>query len=615
MPKKPFLDKLKDGIILFDGGMGTELYNRGVFINKCFEELNLTNPSLVRQVHEDYISAGADAIETNTFGANAIKLKPHQLTDKVYEINYNGAKIASETAGENIYVAGSVGPLGVRIEPLAPLSREEARDIFKSQIKALVDGGVDLIILETFVYPEELLQAIIAVRETCRLPVIAQVTINDDTSSLTGASPEIMIKELESFSPDVAGINCTAGPQSMLNWLDQVRHLTTMPISIMPNAGKPKNIEGRNIYLTSPEYLGEYAKHFIQAGANIIGGCCGTNPDHIRQMRNTVNSLKPELKASKFEIVKVNDTFDVEVIQKEKKSRLSRRLSDKRFVNFAELLPPHGVSAKNEIEKARELNYYGIDVINIPDGPRASARMSALALALQIQRDVGIETVLHYVCRDRNVIGIQSDLLGAYALGLRNILAITGDPPKLGNYPDATAVFDVDSIGLVNILNRLNHGMDIAGNPIGTPTGFFIGVGVNPGAINLEDEIRRLDWKVDAGAELIITQPVFDLTIFERFLIRIQHINLPLIAGIWPLTSYRNAQFMNNEIPGCNVPDNIMNRLDKVQDSKDASRAEGIEIARETISEIKNSVNGFQISAPFGKVQSVIDVLAGFKFD
>jgi methionine synthase I (cobalamin-dependent)/5,10-methylenetetrahydrofolate reductase len=607
-----FIKQINEKVLLFDGGNGTEFYNRGIFINRCFDELNLSNPSLVKQVHEDYKKAGADIIETNTFGANRFKLKTYQLVDKLYEINYQGAKIAREVADGDILVAGAIGPLNVQIEPLGPISREEAREYFREQAQPLIDGSVDLFILETFILSAEIIEAVKAIREICDLPIIAQMTIKEDTTSLTGAKPEIMVKKLEAAGADVIGANCSVGPQVMLNWLEQVRTHTRLPISVMPNAGKPRSIEGRNIYLASPEYLGEYAKHYIQAGANIIGGCCGTGPDHIKRMRNAINALKPGTRKNNFEFVEVKTPHDVKVVSSEEKSRLSRRLQSGHFVTFVELLAPHGVSAKNEIEKAREMFYFGIDVINIPDGPRASARMSALSLAVQIQKEVGIETVLHYVCRDRNVIGIQSDLLGAYALGLKNILAITGDPPKLGNYPDATAVFDVDAIGLVNIINRLNHGLDIAGNPIGRPTAFFTGVGVNPGAVDLKHELSRLDWKIDAGAEYFITQPVFDLDIFESFLDKIQHLKVPVIAGLWPLVSLRNAVFMNNEIPGCHVPDHIMERLSKYEGSKEDSLKEGVDIAKETLEKMMPLINGLQISAPFGRVQSVIDVLNGF---
>ncbi len=610
--KSGFREQLQKSVILFDGGNGTEYYKNGVYINQCYDELNLKNPALVKKVHEEYRTAGADVLETNTFAANRFKLMPFNLTGSLYSINYEGAKLAREVAGDSLYVAGAVGPLGVQIEPLGPIAREEAAGYFKEQMKPLIDGGVDLFILETFIYIDELIQAVKAVRELCDLPVVASMTIDEDTASLTGAEPEVLIREMENTGADIIGINCTAGPQVMLQWLERVRNLTAKPISIMPNAGKPRNIDGRTIYLASPEYFGEYAKHFIRAGANIIGGCCGTGPEHIKKMRNTISSLQPQTRKFNIEIIAPETVPDVKGVPAAMKSRLARRLHDNHFVTMVELLSPRGVEPDTEIGKARDLFFRGIDVINIPDGPRASARMSALALAVKIQREVGIETLLHYVCRDRNVIGMQSDLLGAYALGLRNILAITGDPPKLGSYPDATAVFDVDSIGLVNIINRLNHGMDIAGNPIGKPTGFFTGVGVNPGAINLDEELRRLDWKVDAGAEFIITQPVFDIRLFERFLERIEHIKIPVIAGIWPLSSIRNAEFMNNEIPGCHVPEEILARLRKQEGDKEGSLREGVLVAKETLEAMIGLIRGVQISVPFGRVQTVNDLLEGF---
>lgn len=609
MAKKNFIEILKQKVVLFDGGMGTELYRRGIFINRCFEETNLSQPELVKQIHSDYINAGAEVIETNTFGANRFKLKRFNLQDKLYDIVYAGAKLAGEVAAGKVLVAGSIGPLGVQIEPLGPIAREEAQEYFAEIIKPLLDGGVDLLIFETFINIDELKQAVVAARKLADVPIIAQITIDEDGNTLTGTNPETAITELEATGADVIGINCTVGPQVMLNWLENVRPLTSLPISIMPNAGKPKNVDGRNIYLASPEYFAEYAKLFVKSGANLIGGCCGTTPEHIKRMATAIFALQPKITFQKIEKITIKEENKVRPIEKKDKSRLARSLTMGKFVKFVELLSPRGVDASKEIAKARELYYNGIDVINIPDGPRASARMSALALAVKIQREVGIETVLHFVCRDRNVIGIQSDLLGAYSLGIKNILAITGDPPKLGTYPDATGVFDVDSIGLVNILTRLNNGLDIAGYPIGEPTGFFIGVGVNPFAINLDEELRRLYWKVDAGAEFIVTQPIFDVNEFKKFLKLIEHYRIPIIVGIWPLTSLRNAEFMKNEVPGVVVPDEIIERMRKVADSKERSLAEGIAIAREILAEIAPLVQGVQISAPFGRIDAVMQTL------
>ncbi|MCR4416859.1 MAG: bifunctional homocysteine S-methyltransferase/methylenetetrahydrofolate reductase [Ignavibacteria bacterium] len=610
---KNFRERLENEIIVFDGGTGTYLYEKGIFINRCFEELNLTNPELVKQVHRDYLLAGADVIETNTFGANRFKLAPHGLNEKVYEINFAGAKLAREVAKDNVLVAGSVGPLGVQIEPLGKIGYDEAKDFFKEQIQPLIDGGVDLIILETFTLVEELIQAIRAAREiNPEIPVIAQVTINEEGNLISGEPIEKFVELVSQYKPDVVGFNCSVGPKPMLEALEKLRTLTDLPISIQPNAGYPVNIGGRNIYMTSPEYIAEYSKRFIQTGACIVGGCCGTNPSHIKAIRRAVQALQPSKRLDiKVEELKIEPPANVHVYEKYEKSRLSNKLLREEFVTLVEIVSPRGVSAQNEIQKARKLYHFGIDAINIPDGPRAMARMSALAMAVLIQKEVGIETVLHFACRDRNVIGMQSDLLGAWALGIRNILAITGDPPKLGNYPDATAVFDVDSIGLVNLINRLNHGLDLAGNPIGEATGFSIGVGVNPGAINLDEELRRLDWKVQAGAEYMITQPVFDISLLENFMKRVEHYKIPLIVGIWPLVSYRNAEFMNNEVPGAKVPNDVMERMRRAQEiSKEKAFEEGVKIAKETYDYIRSEVSGVQIAAPLGRIEAVFKMLS-----
>ena len=607
---KSFKERLQSEIIVFDGGTGTYLYDKGIYINRCFEELNLTSPELIIELHRDYVNAGADVIETNTFGANKFALAPHGLESKVYEINYKGAQLAKSVAKDFALVAGSVGPLRVQIEPLGKLSFHEARDTFAEQIKGLLDGGVDLIVFETFSLIEELIQGVRAVRKLhADIPILAQVTINSEGNLLSGESLQRFVEGLSPYHVDAIGMNCSEGPRLMLEALEHLRELTTLPLSVQPNAGLPQNIGGRNLYMTSPEYMAEYAKRFIQTGASIVGGCCGTNPTHIKAIRRAVQALQPAKRMDvKVETLKIEKPDQVRVYGKEEKSRLSKKLVQGEFVKLVELVSPKGISAEKEIAKAKTLYEYGIDAINIPDGPRAIARMSALAMAVQIHNKVGIEPVLHIACRDRNIIGMQSDLLGAWALGVRNILAITGDPPKLGNYPDATAVFDIDAIGLTNLLNRLNHGLDFAGNPIGEPTGFSIAVGVNPGAINLDEELRRLDWKIQAGAEYMITQPVFDLKILEKFLKRIGHIKLPILCGIWPLVSYRNAEFMNNEVPGASVPEDIMERMRKPQSKEEAFQT-GVQIAKETYKRIRSEVQGIQISAPLGKIDAVMMIL------
>lgn len=607
---KSFRDRLQNDIVVFDGGVGTYLYEKGIYINTCFDELNLTNPDLVAGVHREYVQAGADVIETNTFGANRFKLAPHGLDAKVYEINRRGAELAKREAGGKAFVAGSVGPLGVQIEPIGKLAYDEAKDAFKEQIQGLVDGGVDIIILETFSLVSELIQAVRATREIRPdLPLIAQVTVNDEGTLLSGAPLESFVTEIGQYAVDVIGLNCSVGPKSMLEALEKLKPLTKLPLSVQPNAGVPQNVGGRNIYMTSPEYIAEYAKRFILSGATVVGGCCGTNPEHIRAIRRAVQALQPAHRMDRpVPELTISAPEAVKVVPQTEKSRIAHRLVTRQFVTLVELVSPKGVSASAQVEKARKLHHFGIDAINIPDGPRASARMSALALASILQRDTGIETVLHFACRDRNVIGMQSDLLGAWALGLRNILAITGDPPKLGNYPQATAVFDVDAIGLTNIINRLNHGLDLAGNPIGEPTSFSIGVGVNPGAINLDEELRRLDWKIEAGAEYMVTQPVFDLRILEKFIQRISPLRIPLICGIWPLVSYRNAEFMNNEVPGASVPPDIMERMRKTT-TKEEGFQEGVRIARETFEHVRGGVAGVQLSAPLGRIEGIFMIL------
>lgn len=606
--RQDLMDYLEEKVMVFDGAMGTQLYSKGIFINRCFDELNISNPEIVRDVHQEYIKVGVDAIETNTFGANRIKLSRSGLRNLVRDINYQGAVIAKEEARKNIFVAGSIGPLGIRIEPWGPTSFDEAREIFQEQAEALLEGGVDLFILETFYDLNELHQAVLAVKEICDRPIIAQMTLEDDGNSLEGVAPEDFTAEIDSWGVQVIGVNCSVGPEVTLKAIEKMAQVTKAKLSAQPNAGKPSNIEGRNLYLCSPEYMAEYAKRFIMNGVKVVGGCCGTTPLHIKAIMKAVKALQTIKR--KIEVIPSEKEREpsVAIIPREKKSALSAKISEKRFVTIVEVVPPRGCDPVKEMEGARILKKTGVDALNIPDGPRASAKMSPQSLAQLFEREVGIETILHYCCRDRNLLAMQSDLLGVYALGLKNLLIITGDPPKLGDYPDATAVFDVDSIGLTNMVSRLNQGKDLGGTPIGKPTGFYTGVGVNPGAINLKQEISRFEWKVDAGAEFAITQPVFDVEMLKSFLKKIAHVRIPIIAGIWPLASLRNAEFMNNEVPGAHVPEEIMARM-RQADTSERARKEGIAIARECALAIRDLVEGIQVSAPFGRFDSAIEVL------
>ncbi|HEY7616137.1 MAG TPA: bifunctional homocysteine S-methyltransferase/methylenetetrahydrofolate reductase, partial [Terriglobales bacterium] len=544
-----FLEQLKNFPVLCDGAMGTLLYGKGVFINRCYDELNLSQPELIRSIHHDYLQAGAEIIETNTFGANAYRLARHSLADRVRDINLAGARLAREAAKSfDVWVGGSVGPLGIRIEPLGKVSFDEARAAFREQIAALAEGGVDLLFMETFGYLEELHQAILAARDVnSKIPVIAQVTIDEDSNCLDGSTPEVFAPRMTEWGVDVIGCNCSVGPVAMLDTIERVRAATSLPLAAQPNAGVPRSVEGRNIYLCSPEYMASYARKFVAAGVRLVGGCCGTTPDHIREMKSALRAGQARSRVATVEAGKKAAPVVVSAVPLESRSRLGAKLAAGEFATMVEIVPPKGTDIRKELEGARFLKSVGVDGINIPDSPRASARMSNQALALLVQQQVGIEAILHYTCRDRNVLGIQSDLLGAAATGLRNLICITGDPPKMGNYPDATAVFDVDAIGLVNIVHNLNRGLDLGGNPIGTGTSFVIGVGANPGVPNLDEEIRRFEYKVGAGAEYAVTQPVFDISLLEVFLRRIEHCRIPVLAGIWPLVSVRNAEFMKNE--------------------------------------------------------------------
>lgn len=610
-----FIQAIADShVYLFDGAMGTMLYSKGVFINKCYDELNVRSPELVLEVHKAYIKAGAEILETNTYGANRYKLRAFGIDDMVREINARAVEIARDAAGDSAYVAGAIGPLGIRLEPYGPTSFEEAREAFREQAQALVDAGADLILLETFSSLFEIEQAIQAVRLICSLPIIAQVAVGPDRLTAFGDSPGDIGRRLERAGADVVGFNCSVGPDVLLDAVEELALSTGRKISCQPNAGLPREVSGRQMYMASPDYMGRYAKRLVYKGVKFVGGCCGTTPEHTRAIADAVRPLSPRRQFAVLEGIASRATEDKgpATVPLASRSNWGRKIAAGELATTIEIVPPKGPNPDKMLEGVRAIREAGVDAVNVPDGPRAQNRMGAIAVAVLIQQRVGIEAILHYCCRDRNLLGMHSDLLGCAALGVRNLLLITGDPPKMGPYPEATAVFDIDSIGLTNMATLMNHGFDLGGNPFGEPTAFTIGVGVNPGHLDLEFELGRFAWKVEAGAEYAITQPVFDPGQLETFLRRTESHGIPIVAGIWPLLSYRNAQFMNNEVPGVTVPDDVIERMRVASEkSKEHGLREGVAIARETLMRVRNEVAGVQVSAPLGRVDLAIEVFDG----
>lgn len=605
--------------LLFDGAMGTMLYARGVTTNANYEELNVTRPELVRSIHAAYAAAGAEVLTTNTYCANRTKMARYHLAERLDEINRAAVALAREAAGPDRWVAGSMGPLSIRIEPYGPTSVDEARDLFAEQARALVAGGVDLIILETFSDPNEIHQAIRAVREVAPdCPILAQMTVQDDGATVFGSAPEVFGPLLQRWGADAVGLNCSVGPNAMLAAVERLAGAVSLPVSAMPNAGSPTTVEGRKMYLCSPEYVAKYARHYLQVGVRILGGCCGTTPEHIAAVAGAIRSVVPRrgaVEASPSEspaAAKGPGRHEVKV-PLAARSRFAARLAAGEFVATVELVPPRGADASRLVERARKLAEAGFHAVNLPDGPRAQCRMSAVAAAVLIERETGLETIPHYCCRDRNLLGMQSDLLGASALGLRNVLLVTGDPPKMGPYPDSTAVFDVDAIGLTNLVHRFNCGEDLGGNPIGSSTAFCVGVGVNPSAVNVEEELRRFYWKIDAGADFAMTQPVFDVAVLKSFLEKVTPHPVPIVVGIWPLVSLANAEFLRNEVPGLHIPDDVLRRMERAQreGGKEGALAEGVAIARETLAEVRPLVAGVQLAAPMGRIAMALRVLEG----
>ena len=601
---------LADGHVhVTDGAMGTMLYSKGLFLNVCYDELNLSQPDVIRDVHREYVRAGAEVIETNTFGANPVKLAHHGLAADTETINAAAARIARDAAGTRAAVVGAIGPLGIRIEPFGETSLEEARQAFARQAAGLLAGGVDGFLLETFSDVEELRTAVDGVRRVSDLPIIAQMTVGEDGRTYFGTAPADFGPAIEAMGVDALGVNCSVGPHGVLEAIEQLAKVVTLPLTAMPNAGLPRDVGGRKMYMASPEYMASYAKRMVEAGARLVGGCCGTTPEHIKAMVGFAQSASPRHATT---VTAVHAAVQgVPSVPLGERSRLGAKLAAGEFVTTVEIVPPKGVDHAPMFAQVRALKAAGVDAVNVPDGPRAQSRMGALLSGLMIEREVGLEAVVHYACRDRNLLGMLSDLLGAAAAGLRNLLIITGDPPKMGPYPDATAVFDIDSIGLTNLVSRLNHGLDPGGNPIGAPTRFVIGVGVNPAAPDFEREMSRLAWKVDAGAEYAVTQPVFDLDQLDRFLDRAARHELPIVAGIWPLVSLRNAEFLANEVPGITVPGAVLERMRRASAvGREEGLAEGVRIAQDMLAAVRSRVQGVQISAPLGRVPVALEVLA-----
>lgn len=611
------LDVLSERVVLADGAMGTEIYSRGVFVNRCFDELNLSKPDLVTQIHEEYLKAGAELIETNTFGANRFKLEPHGLGDRVTDINRRAVEIARQASRGKAFVAASVGPTGAAIEPIGRIAATDVRRAFEEQIQALADAKPDVIILETFFNLNELKLAYDAARAVCDLPVIAQPSFTlSEGGDFAGLTPENAVQEIQAWGADVIGTNCGSGPAGTFSILERMRPLCDRPMSAMPNAGVPENVQGRTLYMATPEFMGTWARRLVKAGVRLIGGCCGTTPAMIQTMGEFLKSVQPSPKTKFFvdslDIAENKKAQQIAPTPTAQKSKFAALLG-KKFAVSVELDPPRGVSAEALLDSAKLLADNGVDAINIADGPRATARMSPTALASLLKANVGIETIVHYCCRDRNILGMQADLIGAHATGLRNILIITGDPPKLGNYPHATAVFDVDSIGLIRLANLLNRGLDLAGEPLGGKTELLIGTGCNPGAIDADLELQRLQKKIEAGAEYVFSQPVYDPETLERFLKRAKpFLKIPFFVGILPLASLRNAEFLHSEIPGMQIPPAVMQRMAAVS-TKEAQKSEGIAIAREALQAARtiSAVKGAYIMPPFNQAKTALAVLSG----
>ena len=611
----PYLTRLAQGPILADGAMGTLLFSRGIAYERCFDELNLVQSSLIEGIHREYLSAGAELIETNTFGANSVRLATHGLSDKARVIARQGVKLARnarEIVGTSAFVAGAMGPLGSHIEPFGAIAVAEAELAFKAQAEGLLEGGLDVFILETFQDLNEILAAIRAIRMvSTEVSIIAQMTFGLDGKTRYGHTPQLVARALRQVGADVIGVNCGVGPQPTLEVLEELLAASEgMPVSVMPNAGLPQFVEGRYVYLSSPEYFADFAARAVTLGARIVGGCCGTTPDHVRAMRERLASHLPAETLPSGAEVRVLDRAPIEESPVETEAPSLLRKMKSKFTVSVEIDPPRGVNTQKVLAGAKLMAERGVDCINIADSPMARIRMSASSLAYQIHGLFPqVEVILHYTTRDRNLMGLQSDLLGAHSVGLRNILCLTGDPPSLGDYPNMTAVYDTNSVGLIGIVGKMNIGTDDSGTSIGSPTNFAIGCAVNPTAENLDWELEHFQRKLDAGAQFVMTQPVYELACWENFLKKLGGMPpIPLLIGLLPLQSFRHAEFLHNEVPGITVPDWIRQRM---HEAGNEGQKVGVELARDLLGECRSMANGVYLMPSFGRYENCLDVLEG----
>lgn len=605
-----FLSRLKRGVIICDGAMGTYLNQKGISYDRSFDELNLSRPDLINQIHREYIEAGAEIIETNTFGANSVRLSSYGLEEKVREINIKAVKTAREArdiSGKDVLIAGSIGPLGKQLEPYGKINKEAARGIFREQIESLLEGGIDLFMIETIANLEEMELVVGIIKKTCDLPIVAQMTFTAEGMTLLGNRPEDVALHLVPLGVDVIGANCSVGPQMMLEVIQILCEFGTTYVSAQPNAGLPRLYNGRFVYFSSPDYLAEYARKFVQAGATIVGGCCGTTPDHIAAIAKALKDIHPA--PDKIGGPAEKERINARPVQDEKIVQTVSPFLEKLnrgFVVSVELDPPKGSNPEKLIKVTAELKQIGADAVNIADSPLARVKMSCLALAYLIKQSVDIDIILHFTTRDRNLMGLQADLLGAHAVGIKDILALTGDPPSLGDYPQATAVYDVDSIGLVSIIQKLNSGSDFFGNSIGKPTNFSIGIAFNPTAPDYRLELSRLERKVMAGGQYVFTQPLFDIDLIKRSVDDIAKFGLPIMLGILPLVSYKHAEFLHNEVPGIMIPNGLLDRMNKAGEK---STSEGQDIALELIEKSKGLIKGLYLMPSFGKFEVSMNII------